>query len=317
MPIVPTFNFRRGNTQTPKSGAPKLASSNSQAAEYLIKDTLSAGNVKTYPLSMGKDATALVVSVDTSITSGTTAAAAQDALAGLAKFEVLGPSGEVMDITPSLGVPSSGFADGDFYDLSHRFSPRNVRPAAVTLTPVASSAVSATFTGIIYGISLPTAKGPYQIRLTAESLPTDATALSVTVELSFITGTAQYQSNFKPNDLGFTPAANGNSDLSPIATIQGVSLTELFFTGFTSNTADINYLTAVSKSVTIGNKLLGYQLVSSCNSVMTTALLGDELFLLLALQTQIVLGRDGDHLYVTWGSSPSSSIRIGYYWLVA
>ena len=82
----------------------------------------------------------------------------------------------------------------------------------------------------------------------------------------------------------------------------------------TSNTADIDYMQIISEGNTVSPRVTSGVVQSLDNAEMVNSVPSTELFPLFALKSNVVLGRTS-HFYVTWGSSPSSSIRLGFYYL--
>ena len=308
-PPVSTSGKVNPSVQSGRSGAGTNPAVNDNSAKFVFTDSLSGSQVKTYPLPTTQNWVSAVFTVTTAVTSGSTAAGTHDILTGYSNLQILDASSTPVNMTPAP----------DFYNFAQRFSELHVRPSVVNVTGVASSQASATGTYVISGLNLPKSRGPYQLRLTAQSptsFDSNATALTVTTTLALTPGNIPNNSetNYTFSGLPFTPSANGTNDLSPLASVQGVSLTELFLTGQTSDTADMNTLLLESQGQLIGDRIIPSDLVAQANNAMVSALPSDTTYLLFPLHTNIVLGTDSSML-ITWGASPSDSIRVGYYYL--
>lgn len=309
-PTISVTNPAGKSAQVGRSGVGSNPSYSALSAVFQFTDTRSAGNVNDYPLSSDGAWTALEINTSVTVTSGSTAVPATDILTAYSRIEILDSSGTIISMQPAP----------DFYNFAQRFGELHVRPATVQVTGVASGNATASGSYMIYGVNLPQNRGPYTFRISivpAATFSADATALSVTTTLSLQAGdpaSVVSQSRYMFSNLPFTPGANGVNDLAPLAPIQGVSLSELFITGQTSDTADISFIQMQSVGANVGSRILPSDLVALANSEMVSSLPTDTTYLLFPLKTNITLGRDS-HLYLNWGASPSSTIRTGFYWL--
>lgn len=271
---------------------------NAQGSGFQLKETFSGGDVATRVLTTDSDWIGMVLGITVTPTGNTSTST--DILTALGQLQILDKDGSAILCNPSV----------DFYDFAQRFTPTHIRPSVVNSD--AATAVSGTY---YVPFNLPLEYGPYTIIQNfadASSFGTSTTAISTSYELQLIPGVAPYETRFSYSNLPFTPASDGVNDLAPLATIQEHNLDELFLSGLTSNTADISFMTISSAGNMIANRVTSGYLVTKANAIMNSTLPTTELFPLLALGTSIQLGRSS-HLYMNWGSSPSSSIRVGYF----
>lgn len=295
-----------GGGATPSAARGRHGVTSNQAADALSTSfqytkaytVTSVQQTDTLPLNLEDDAIGLQISLTVALTGNTSTTA--DQLLSLAVWQLIGPDGIEMNILPAP----------DFYQLEQRFSPLHVKPTVVALN--GTTATSGTY--LIYGINLPKSRGTYtllpQIQAAA-AITASTTGGTVTVTVDAILGDAGGKiSHYVFSNLPFTPSASGVNDLAPVAPIQDTDLTELFISGLTSNTADISFI----QTTKAGGRILPSTLVAKANSQMITALDADKLFPLFSLATDLNIGR-GAHFYVQWGTSPSNTIRLGFYWL--
>lgn len=259
-----------------------------------------AAVVDTKILNVAQDIIGLAITVGVVLTGNTNTTA--DQLTSLQQWQVLGPKGPLMNILPAP----------DFYQLEQRFSPLHVKPTVVALN--GTTATSGTY--LVYGINLP-ALGPteHYTLLPAmnpySSIGTATTGGTVTLTVAAIIGDASgVTSRYVYSGLPFTPSGGGVNDLVPVSPVQNADLVELFISGMTSDLTDISFI----QSDLTGIRILPSTLVARANAEMISALDSDKLFPLFALKTNLNLAQ-GAHFFVNWGSSPSSSIRLGFFWL--
>ena len=286
-------------------GSSPIESTNAASNSFQFQDTQTpstAAIVKSYPLTNDGDYIALNFALSGSVSGGT--AVDNDVFDLISELDILNASGTIMKLTPST----------DFYDLAQRFGPLHTRTSVVKMTTVGTTYTNAI---VVYGISLPAKDGPYTLQVTyaqPSTVGTGNTGSTVALTVQATIGTAPMLSNYVFTQLPFTPVASGIVDLSPLVPIQGPVLSELFISGMTSNTADINYMQIISEGNTVSPRVTSGVIQSLDNAEMVSSVPSTELFPLFALKSNVVLGRTS-HFYVTWGSSPSSSIRLGFYYL--
>ena len=286
-------------------GSSPIESTNAASNSFQFQDTVTpstAAIVKSYPLTNDGDYIALNFALSGSVSGGT--AVNNDVFNLISEVDILNASGTIMKLTPAT----------DFYDLAQRFGPLHTRTSVVTMTAVGTTYTNAI---VVYGISLPAKDGPYTLQVTyaqPSTVGTGNTGSTVALTVQATIGTAPMLSNYVFTQLPFTPVASGIVDLSPLVPIQGPVLSELFISGMTSNTADINYMQIISEGNTVSPRVTSGVIQSLDNAEMVSSVPSTELFPLFALKSNVVLGRTS-HFYVTWGSSPSSSIRLGFYYL--
>ena len=286
-------------------GSSPIESTNAASNSFQFQDTVTpstAAIVKSYPLTNDGDYIALNFALSGSVSGGT--AVDNDVFDLISEVDILNASGTIMKLTPAT----------DFYDLAQRFGPLHTRTSVVTMTAVGTTYTNAI---VVYGISLPAKDGPYTLQVTyaqPSTVGTGNTGSTVALTVQATIGTAPMLSNYVFTQLPFTPVASGIVDLSPLVPIQGPVLSELFISGMTSNTADINYMQIISEGNTVSPRVTSGVIQSLDNAEMVSSVPSTELFPLFALKSNVVLGRTS-HFYVTWGSSPSSSIRLGFYYL--
>lgn len=280
-----------------RSGAQGPPAKNAGSSVYAFKQTVNAGNTYNYPLTGDSDFIGLNFGVTTTQSSSTVSV---DVLTGLSQVQILAPDGPVVTMNPSP----------DFYTFVQRFGPYGVAPTVVNVPSATVTTSASAYVNV--PLNLPAAKGPYTLVLTAASL---ASQTNVIVELQLQQGTCPNgkRTRFAYTNLPFTPSASGTNDISPVAAIQDADLQELFLTGLTSNVADIAYLQIISEGSTVAPRVTGQFIQTSDTQYLSGSLNSTYLYPLLALQTTIRLGRNS-HIYATWGSSPSSSIREGFCW---
>jgi hypothetical protein len=297
-------NPKKPAGQVGRGAAEPLVASNATSSIFLASDTVTsttASVVRQYPVTADGDI--IATQFDFSVTPTGNTATTGDMLTAVNEIGIYDSTGEIMKINP---IP-------DIYDLVQRFSPQHVRPTPTTL----NAANQVNFSVKLFGISLPVSGGPYTFYVTsnpASSVGTGTTSVTLSYAIRAVLGDAKRKSHFVPSQLPATPVANGILDLAPLAPIQDVDLTELFISGLTSNLADINYIDANSLGNIIATRVSSGALVAADNAQMLSPLPSTEIFPLLALDTNLALGR-ASHFYLNWGASPSSTIRFGYYWL--
>jgi len=293
-------NAGHASTTEGRTGVSSPAATNASSKVFQFTDTLAASATKTYVLSADDDFVSVFLNL--SVTAAGYSKTA-DILGAISEMDILAGDGQIIATQPKT----------DLYDLEQRFNPLHVRPA-ITYTSVAT-AISASYT--IHGVNLPKARGPYSLMIStpaAAAFNASVTALSVVVTISLGVGQCNERTRYVYSGLPFTPSANGVNDFAPVAPIQTADLVEIFLTGMTSNTADINYVQLQSQGGVLGPRITAGDLVSHSNSEMVSALPSTEIFLLFALQTTLQLGRAA-HAYFNWGATPASTIRTGLYWL--
>ncbi len=292
-----------------------IANAVSDSFQYQKTYTMSTSQqTDTLPLNLESD----VIGLQINLAGTAVGVTAGDFLGVLGQWQLLGPDGVQMNIYP---LP-------DFYMLEQRFSPLHVLP---TYQVMSATALSAAYT--VYGINLPMAAGQYTLLVTVNSLAqaiangdTGLTGLPLTITISAILGNCVgLSSHYIYSGLPFTPAANGTNDLATVAPIQDVDLTELFLSGMTSNSADINFI----QSSSTGARIFPSTLIGRANSKMFSALPsaagtptgwvaaalggGGVLYPLFSLESDLNIGK-GKHFYITWGATPAATIRAGFYW---
>jgi hypothetical protein len=297
--ITPSGNVKGRLGSTP------IETTNAASNSFQFQDTQtpsSAAIVKSYPLTNDGDYIALNFAISGSVSGGS--AVDNDVFDLISEVDILNASGTIMKMTPAT----------DFYDLAQRFGPLHTRTSVVTMSTVGTTYSNAI---VVYGISLPSKDGPYTLQITyanPSTVGTGNTGSTVSLTVQATIGTAPLLSNYVFTQLPFTPVKSGIVDLSPLVPIQGPTLSELFISGMTSNTADIDYVQIISEGNTVTPRVTSGVIQSLDNAEMVNSVPSTELFPLFALKSNVVLGRTS-HFYVTWGSSPSSSIRLGFYYL--
>ena len=269
---------------------------------YAFNQTITAGNTFTYPLTLDGDVIGLNFQDSTIIASAT---AGGDVLSAISTIDIIAPDGPIIHMQPAP----------DFYLIGQRFSPYGVAPSVVDYT---ITTTSTTYTANYQiPVNLPASKGPYTIVITAAAaaLASGVTLTSVQVELSMQLGNipGQRRSRYAFTNVPFTPSANGTNDLAPLAAVQDVDLQELFLSGLVTNTSAIAYVQLQSQGASVAPKFTGQQIVNIAKQYLTGSVNADYAFPLLALQSQLQLGRAA-HAYITWGSTAPSSPRTGFYW---
>lgn len=285
-------------------GASANAATNTTGSEFQFTQSYTLSTVAQNPtvnLNLGSDAIGFNIVVTVALTGNTSTTA--DQLTAFTIWQLLGPSGVDMVFQPTP----------DFYMFSQRFGPNHVKPTVVDL----NGTTATTGYYAVYGINLPALAAPNHYSMIVginpyTSIGTSTTGGTVTITMEAIAGDAQgVTSHSAFSSLPFTPAANGTNDLVPVAPVQDIDLTEMFISGMTSNIADVNFFS----STTLGVHILPTTLVQADNAVLPgTTMDTDKIYPLLALGVNLNL-TGGTHFFAYWGSSPSSSIRLNFYWL--
>jgi len=265
----------------------------------------------TQPISIDGDFVAMVVTITVTVTS---ASATVDVLGAIGSLEIDDPNGVAILMTPSV----------DFYMWQQRFGQYGIAPAKTTIASATTTGTaSATATYYVSGFNLPQAAGSYTLILTNAASWNASSSLGVTYTVNLVRGNCGgYETHYKTTTFAPPPAASAEIDYASVAAIKGVPLEEIFISGMTSNTADIATMIIESAGNPVATKISSASILGRDNSVLSdsngaggAALSGTVLYLCLALGTRIILGLDA-HLYVTFGGSPNSAMRFGYYWLV-
>jgi hypothetical protein len=255
--------------------------------------------VDTIPLSDESDWVGMNVTVTLNSIVGNTSVTA-DLLTVLQQIDILGAGGTPISLQPSV----------DFYNFAQRFSRRHIVPATVELNGTTS--VSGTYN--IPGVNLPKGRGGYSIRITTAqfaAVGTATTAYNVTIRLALNPGSTEGKmTNFQFSGMPFGVSAGGVQNLGTVAAFPDVSLVELFVSGMTSNTADIDHLEIEGVTPLV----YAADLVSKLTQEMESALPSTQLWLCLALHTNLTLSRLKKFL-LYFGATPSTTMRLGYYWL--
>lgn len=297
---------------TGRHGLQRLSAANAVSTVFQFDESHAKG---TYTKVLSTDDDWVGMNFVITVTPTGNTISTQDILAAITQIQILGPAGPVMTLQP---VP-------DFYYLEQRFNPYHTFDAQVS-TAGATAEVYASHVPV----SLPESQGPYTFVWAVDASQLaggSTTAGTVEVALSLTAGQADGQLNYIYANFPATIAANGTQDLAPIAAVQGVTLTELFISGLSSNNTDITTVQLQSAGSTLGPRISGYELVSLAQSRLGQTLAdldvigqssgdpGDLLMPLFALQSELVLGRNA-HMYVFFGATPSTALRLGYAWVV-
>jgi hypothetical protein len=296
---------------TGRHGLQRLPSANAVSTVFQFDESHAKG---TYTKVLSTDDDWVGFNFVITVTPTGNTLSTQDILATITQVQVLGPDGPVMTCQPAP----------DFYMLQQRFNPYHSFDAAV-----AASAATAVVYATHVPVSLPESMGPYTFVWSVDCsvlLGGATTAGTTEVSLSLTAGQADGQMNYIYSSFPATIAASGTQDLAPIAAVQGVTLTELFISGLSTNTTDFASVQIQSSGSTLGPRVSGYELVSLAQSRMGQTLIDptvilptdplEVLYPLFALQSELVLGRNA-HFYIFFGSgSISTSIRLGYCWVV-
>ena len=276
---------------------------------FQFEDTPNIPATKSYLLTTDSSYIGFVITV-TATAANTNAGAENvpDILNVFSQINILDDSGNIVSMIPNI----------DFYNFAQRFSTLHTIPAVTEIVVPGNSSASASATYRIPGVNLPLLSGSkkytLQVVTQAASGVTGVSFTDVTITLSMIPGAAPRTTHYVYSGLPFTPTANGFQDLGVNATIQNVDLEELFMNGLTSNVADISYLQIQSVNGTVGGRVFASDLVARIQTESVGALPATALYPLLALKTSARLG-GSHHFYLQFGATPSSSIRLGYYWL--
>ncbi len=283
-----------------RQGASPHAATDAASDSFQFSTTYAAGAVDTRALTQDGDYVSMIVGLAVTATGNT---ATVDILNALSRIDFIAKNGPVISLVPNP----------DFYQIAQRFSEYHTKPTVAQVT--GATQVSATYK--VDGINMPETYGPYSIQITVNSasgFSASTTALSVVFTLSFVIGTAPKLTRYVFSGFPVAVSANGTSDLSPVAAIQDIPLVELFISGLTSNTADISFLELTNSQGAPAPRITATDLVARANSMMVTNLDSDKLFPLMAMGMNLTLSRT-NHTYFNWGATPSSTIRLGFYWL--
>ena len=307
-PHPSTSTAAPGNPETnPNAAPPTLPTVGAKAPVFIVTDTANNA-VRTYPLSTEADYRTLVIELTVAATSGTTAIPATDILNAMPAFNIIDPNGYRIKLVPVT----------DFYSMYQRYSRYHDTLTVTKLTGTASTQVTVSANYEIPGCRLSQAQGPFTLEVTtasASGFSSDCTALSVTYTISAVPGqTGGVSLNTISATLNPQPTANGVSDLSPAAPIQGKALDEFVLTGLTSNTADVTYWSIILNGTLVSNRADSGALVSMAQGRMNGTIPGGTMYLCFALGTQIAFNRSS-HLWANYGSSPATSgVRALYVW---
>lgn len=223
-----------------------------------------------------------------------------DLLTVIQQIDILGAGGTPISLTPAV----------DFYDFAQRFSRRHIRPAVVELNGTTS--VSGTYN--LVGVNLPRNGSGYSIRITTAAFAnvgSSTTAYNVTIRLAMNAGDCGGRmTNFQFSGMPFGVSAGGVQNLGTVAAFPDVPLVELFITGMTSNVADIDHLEIEGVTPLVYAADMTSKLTQEMESPVPTT----ELWLCLALHSDLTLSR-GKKFLLYFGSAPSTTMRLGYYWL--
>lgn len=283
-----------------RAGSGNFAASNAAGSDvFQFTDATGAlGSTMTHPLSSDADWVEMTYTITVSASS---ASVTTDLLNAIATIEIIAPDGPIIRMVPNP----------DFYLFVQRFTEYgSVAPTTTVATATVTTSASDTYA---VPVNLPKSRGPYTVIVSMASSFASAATVTTTVTLSLRSGVANQRTRYAYSNLPFTAVASGTQDLAPLAPIQDVELQELFFTGMTSNSADINYIQIQSEGSPVGPRVLSGILVARDKQSITTTLPSTYLYPLLALKTSLKLGRSS-HFYITWGASPASTIRNGFYW---
>lgn len=295
-----------GNTSkaTGRVGAGANAASNATSdVTQFTSFGLIASQAQTFVLTSDSDWVAAVWTLSVTFTGGFTGTSS-DILGAIANVQVVAADGVIINLTPTP----------DFYMLQQRFGQYGVQP-----TPVYASASGSAYSATYYmgGFNLPQAKGPYSLIIQAAAAAAanaSATGLTIAIGLSLKSGTAAQRLRTAFANLPFTPTSGATQDLAPLAPIQDVSLVELMFSGMSSSQNDIVIWQLMSQGSTVGPRVAGTTLVARQSNEVTGTVPVTELYPLLALQSNLTLGRNA-HAYLTFGTyNPPTTIRICYVW---
>ena len=276
---------------------------------FQFEDTPNIPATRSYLLTTDSSYIGFVITV-TATAANTNAGVENvpDILNVFSQINILDDSGNIVSMIPNI----------DFYNFAQRFSTLHTIPAVTEIVVPGNSSASASATYRIPGVNLPLLSGSkkytLQVVTQAASGVNGVSFTDVTITLSMIPGAAPRTTHYVYSGLPFTPTANGFQDLGVNATIQNVDLEELFMNGLTSNVADISYLQIQSVNGTVGGRVFTSDLVARIETESVGALPVTALYPLLALKTSARLG-GSHHFYLQFGATPSSSIRLGYYWL--
>lgn len=291
----------------PSAAPPTLPTVGAQAPVFIVEDTASNA-VRQYPLSTEADYRTVVIELTVAATSGTTAIPATDILTAVPAFNILDSNGYRIKLVPSR----------DFYSMYQRYSRYHDTLATTTLTGTASTQVTKSAVYEIPGCRLSRPQGPFTLEVTTASpsaFSADCTALSVTYSISAIPGqTGGVSLNTISATLNPQPVADGVSDLSPAAPIQGKALDEFVLTGLTSNAADVTYWSIILNGTLVSNRADSGALVAMAQGRMNGTIPTGTMYLCFALGTQIAFNRSS-HLWANYGTAPATSgVSALYVW---
>ena len=276
---------------------------------FQFEDTPAIPATKSYLLTTDSSYIGFVVTVSaTAYNSNAGPETVADILNVFSQFNILDDSGNIVSMIPNV----------DFYNFAQRFSHLHTIPAITELSLLGTASATASATYRIPGVNLPMLasgkKYTLQVVTQAATGVTGVSFTGVTITLSMIPGAAPRTTHYVYSGLPFTPTANGFQDLGVNATIQGFDLEELFINGLTSNVADISYFQIQSANGTVGGRVFASDIVARITTESVGGLPSTALYPLLALKTSARLG-GSHHFYLQFGATPSSTIRLGYYWL--
>lgn len=284
----------------PQAASPTLPTLGAGAAEVIYRATVSGSAVTPITIPTTNDYKTLIIRMDVSATSGTTAIPATDILNALSNLSLDDPSGQIVNLTPV----------DDFYPFYLRYSRYHSALTKTTLTGTASTQVTVSATYELPGFRLSQSGGPYTLNLTTPSASTfssDCTALSTLFTVSVVPGlTGGVTVHAINSTLNPQPVASGYTDYAPTFPFQGQALDELYFSGLTSNTADVEFWSITLNGQLVSNRIYSSELVAQAQGRMTGTIPSSNLFLCYGLNTQIALNRSS-HLWASFGSSPATS----------
>ena len=300
--VAPPVSAVPANPETvPQASAPTLPSVGASAAEVIYRNTITGASTTPISIPTTQDYKSLVIRMDVTVTSGTTAVPKTDILKALSNLEIQNSSGDTVKIIPTT----------DFYALYQRYSRYHSALSTTYITGTASTAVTSSATYVLPGFRLSQSGGPYTLVLTTPSATggfgSDATDLSTLFTISVIPGlTGGVSIHAFNTTLNPQPVANGLSDLAPSFPFQGVALDELYLSNLTLNTADVSYWSIILNNQLVSNRVYSSDLVSQAQDRMTGTIPSGTLYLCFPLGTQIALNRSS-HLWANYGSNPATS----------
>lgn len=298
---APTSSAPANPETVPQAPAPTLPTVGGSGPEVIFRETVTGAATTPISIPTTQDYKSLIIRMDVTVTSGTTAVPKTDILNALSKLEIQNASGDIVNIIPTT----------DFYAIYQRYSRYHQALSTTYITGTASTAVTVSATYNLPGMRLDQSGGPYTLVLTTPSATggfgSDATALSTLFTISVVPGLTGGVSMHAYNvTLNPQPVASGLSDLAPTFPFQGAALDELYFSNLTSNTADIEYWSIILNGTLVSNRVYSSALVSQAQDRMTGTIPSGTLYLCYPLGTQLVLNRSS-HLWANYGTSPATS----------